>query len=43
MIFIEYFVVGIVGSLVLTVVAKGLMAKMLQRNTDYYNGGEHND
>lgn len=43
MIFIEYFVVGIIGSLVLAVVAKGIMAKVLQRNTDYYDdGGEHN-
>lgn len=41
MVFIEYLAVGIVGSLALIITAKGIMAKLLQRNTDYYdNGGD---
>lgn len=44
MVFIEYLAAGIAGSLALIAVAKGIMAKVLQRNNDYYgDGGDQND
>lgn len=45
MVFIEYLLVGVAGSLLLIALAKGFMAKALQRDNDYYKdqfdkGGE---
>lgn len=48
MIFLEYLVAGLAGSTVLIFLAKFVMAKLLQRDCDYYKdayeedgGGDH--
>ena len=41
MVFIEYLAVGIAGSLALVIAAKVIMAKLLQRDTDYYKESDY--